>query len=1074
MKNKFTLCILLLLMSTIAFAQKRTISGKVTDANGEPISFASIRIKDSKTGIAADQNGNFKIIAEGNAKLIISASGYESKEIEVTDNATTIQLKKMNNELTTVVVSALGIKRSVKSTPYATQQISSDRLSQTRETDITTALSGKIAGVQVLGQADAKLGSGGAIRIRGAGSLSDKTPLYIVDGSPVTNPADINFDDVASVNVLKGPSAAALYGQRGEAGVIVVTTKRAKKGKLSIEVNQTTTFESVNVLPKYQNLYGGGDGETFKTYNYTAGTSPSIWAPLAGKRFHDYTDDASWGPKFDGGEHIPAYAWFPGTPYSFKTVPYVAQPNNVKDFYDNGLSVSNNINVSKGGDGYNLRFSFTNIMRNGIQPLSKQDKNTISFQGSYDITKHFSICASTQYTWEKLTGDFSDGYSNNTSGSFNSWFHRDINMSVLKELRGYRTPNGNALASWNLAVNPSAGTQLSDLIGNYWYNFYAYLDNAPSIQNRNRLFGNVGLNYKFDNNIRLAATYYYNIRKTEGDAKEYRVLQNSAAQSSNNTWQYGNTNYNENNFEFISSYSKSFDNKLTLDINIGANYLRIRRGVDSSTNGQLNTPDEFNKNNWLGVPSYAGTSINLDKDVASIFTRFSLGYKDMLFLDGTLRRDWSSVLPKDKNGYTTPSLGTSFVFSELTKKALPSLTYGKLRASWATIGSDDISPKELNVYYVDNAVKLGNNVLTTTPDLVVDQNIGYTINSSYEVGLDLRFFKDRIGLTTTYFNENKTDDIVRASVPTGSGFTVAKINAGKVSRSGIEMSLDITPIKTRDFQWDVTFNWSQVNVKVIEVAPKYNIKQIALESPGFTTSSVQFRTAPLPGVVQIEGEAWGQLKGVGVKRINGLPVIDENGKFVKQDNVNFGSVLPDYTGGFFTSFKYKNISLSVSIDFQKGGKYFSLSNYWGNFSGLFEATAALNDNGKNVRDDVSVGGGVHVYGVDKDGKAKDVYVNAYDYFHQFHNSGGIAENSVFEATYVKLREISLNYDVNLSKFPSINKIIKRASIGFVARSPFILYLANEDFDASQLSQRFGENGQLPGTRSFGFNLRLGF
>jgi TonB-linked SusC/RagA family outer membrane protein len=1074
MRRILSLFVLLMLSTVLAFGQKRTVTGKVTDNNGEVVPFASIKVKGAKSGVAADINGNFKIEIPEGATIEVSATGYGSKELVVTAAIANVTIEKSKNELTTVVVSALGIKRSVKSVTYGTQQISSERLSQTRETDITTALSGKIAGVQVLGQADAKLGSGGNIRIRGASSLKDGGPLYILDGSPITNPADINFDDVATVNVLKGPSAAALYGQRGENGVIVVTTKKAKKGTFSVEVNQTTTFEQVNILPKYQDLYGGGDGEDWKTYNYTAGTSPAAWAPLAGKKYHDYTDDGNWGPKFDGSDYIPWYAWYPGTKYSFKTIPYTARPDNVKSFYENGIFVNNNLNLSKGGDNYSLRFSFTNFIRNGIQPNSNQNKNTASLQGSYDITKELTINASVQYTWEKIKGDFVDGYSNYTSGSFNQWYHRDNDMNVFKELRNLQSPSG-ALASWNLGVNPVAGTQLTDLVGNYWYNHYTYLDYAPTVSNRNRLLGSVGLTYKLNSNFRFSGNVYYNLRKTDNDSREPFILQESNSQASNHTWAYGSTNFNEMNYEFLASYNKSFD-KFTLEVNAGANYQDLRRGVDSFVSGRIKSsnPDVYQTWNFDGTPSYGGTVINQDKKVLSLFTRASVGYKDMLFLDMTLRRDWSSVLPKNANGYTTPSAGLSFVFSELTKEKFPALSFGKLRASWATIGTDGLSPNELNVYYKDAAVKLGNNVLTSTPDVIVDQNIGFTINSALEFGTDLRFYRDRLGFSATYFYENKTDDIVPASVPTASGYTSAKINAGKVRRSGIELTLDMTPIKSKDFQWDVTFNWSKIDVDVLEVAPKFNINQINLESPGFTTSSVQFRSAPLPGVVQIKGERWGQLRGVGIKRINGLPVINDDGTYVKEANVNFGSVLPDYTGGVFTTLKYKTLSLTVSIDFQKGGKYFSLSRYWGQFSGLTAETAGINDNGKNVRDNVANGGGVHVFGVKADGKAYDTYVGAYDYFHQFHNSGGIAETSVFEATYVKVREISLNYDINLKKFPSIAKVLKRASIGVVARSPFMIYLANEDFDPSQLSQRFGENGQLPSTRQFGFNLRLGF
>ena len=322
MRKILSLLLILMLATVMVYAQSRTVTGKVVNAQGQPIPFASVKVKNASGGVAADADGNFKIEVSPGAILVITAVGGGDMEIPVTPNQSVynVTLITRDTELTTVVVTALGIKRSVKSTPFATQQVSAERLTQARETDLTSALAGKVAGVQVLGQSAAKLGSAGDVRLRGSAAIKDKYAIYVVDGTIVTNVLDINMDDVANVSVLKGPNATALYGQRAEGGVIVITTKKgSRNNKIAVDFNHTTTAERVNVTPDYQDVYGGGNSENWKTFNYNPATHPAAYAPLNGQRFHNYSTDESWGPRMDGSQHIPWSAWYPGHDGSFKT-----------------------------------------------------------------------------------------------------------------------------------------------------------------------------------------------------------------------------------------------------------------------------------------------------------------------------------------------------------------------------------------------------------------------------------------------------------------------------------------------------------------------------------------------------------------------------------------------------------------------------------------------------------------------------------------------------------------------------------------------------------------------------------
>jgi TonB-linked SusC/RagA family outer membrane protein len=1069
MKKSLLFLLVLLGASLDIFAQGKTVSGKVTAAeDNSPLPGVNVIVKGTMLGTATDADGNFALSVPEGSTLVFTFIGLQTQEIAVGSN--TVVDVKMNHDakqLTEVVVTALGIERDQKTLTYATQQVGGDKLRVTRDTDLNNTLAGKFAGVQVAGQAGSKLGSTAAIRIRGAASLSDRGPLYVLDGTAI-DPSLINMDNVESISILKGPNATALYGQRGDGGVVMITSKKGKKSNgIGVSIGSTTTFEKVNILPKYQNVYGGGGSSDFLTFEYKPGVHPADWAVFNGKQYPDYADDASWGPKMDGSEYIPWYAWYPGSKYSFKTAKFTPQKNNVRDFYETGVTLNNNVALSKAGDGYNVNLSYTDLHRTGIIPNSSLTRRYLSVNSSVDLGKHFVVGLNLNYSHEDLKGSFNDGYGNyGGAGSFQQWFHRDLDMSILRELRDFRTPTG-ALASWN-HTNPTATTDYSDAgfnKGNYWYNFYSYLDKVSNDNVKDQLFGDLNLTYKINDHLKVQGFARRDQLHTHYEYKVPTILELSGRQTSTKAgYATGLTETLEENYEGVVTYQNQFKD-WDISANIGGNIRRntYNEALMSTTTG-LVVPDLFTISNSKGTPSYS--NFRSLKIVRSVYARTSFGYKDLLYVDLTARNDWSSALPANNNSYFYPSVGTSFIFSELlTGQSILSL--GKLRANWAQIGSD-LDPYRLVQTYGVNTAQYSGNILTGVSDVLTNPAIIPAKSTSYEGGFDLKFFDNRVGLSATYYKEIRKNEIITVSVSSTSGYASNVINAGQVERSGIELQLNVVPIRTDNFTWDVTFNAARNRSRVIKLTDGVNA--IEAESSGFNNAD-DFGYIRVYNKTNADGgsNAWGQLRGNGIRYKDGQPVLNEDGTYAYDENVYFGSALPDFTGGIFNSLTYKNFQLNISIDFQKGGKYFSLSNFWGEYSGLYSETAATNDKGMNVRDDVANGGGVHVKGVDENGNPVDKYVSAYDYYHQFGNNS-IVNNSLFDASYVKLREISLGYNIPLKN----KSIVQSLSVSLVARNPWLIYLANRNFDVSELSQRFTESGQQPGTRSIGLGLKASF
>jgi TonB-linked SusC/RagA family outer membrane protein len=1077
---------LLLLCGVLAFAQDRVVTGKVTDKDGSPVPFASVKIKGGTTGVQADANGTYTIRVKEDDILEISAANFKEVASVVGNQAfISTTLEKTGTLVEVVVTSAFQTKRTLRSQSSNIQNVSAEQLNTVRTPNINNALAGKVAGVQVRSQSSAALGRETIVRLRGENGLGvGGGALYVVDGTIMPSSNDINPDDVEDVTVLQGPASAALFGPDGANGAIVITTKRAKKGQkgIGVEINTGVTFDRVYVTPNYQNSYaGGGVGDLIK-YTWEDG-QPEEWKALDGKYYHDYSDDASWGPRMVGQEYIPWYAWYSGSPYSNKTALLTPQPNNVKDFYSTGVTTTNNINFSKAGDAYNLRASYTNFDVKGIMPNSFLKRNSFNTNFSIDLNPHFIFSTSINYVQQNSQSENNDAYSNQSSGSFNQWFHRDLDISKLKELRDLRTPDG-IYASWNHS-NPtsfSAGDPKKFFAANYWLNHFSYLDLIQNPNNRDRLFGDMAITYKFNNDLRIKATYRKQQLNTNGSSIYPTEMENSANQSSFNPFEsngkavfgVSSSFSNRQNYELLTSYSKKIKD-FAVNAMAGVDILKTTsKTTNINTIGGLNVAGLYSLSNSKdpitnSLRNFA--AFNFDKAIEvvnkyqrrGLFIKADIGYRNYIFLEGTYRRDYTSAEPIG-NSINTKSIGASFVFSDLIQdKSI--LSFGKLRISTGQL-LNSLNPYDLGTYYTPDPNLFNGNFLMGEPNTLVDPKLQGATNNEKEIGLETRFLKNRLGFNITYWDRTNKNFPVNVSVTPSSGYTATKTNAGEIAKTGIDLQFFAKPLKMNNFEWDISATWGRLlKNEVVSISP--GITRLISASGAFSTSSSAYTVSEV-------GKPWGQMFGTGIKRINGQPVLDKNGFFVAQQDVNYGSVLPNYTGGVQNTFNvYKNFTINVNIDYSSGGKFFSLSDFWGSFSGLTARTAVLNDKGNSIRDPVEDGGGVHVFGVDDQGKPADYYVGAQDYFHQF-RAANISEASIYDLSYVKMRELSVGYRIPIEKIGSLSKYFQNATFSIIARNPWLIYAKTKDFDPSEISAVQGEDGQFPGTRSFGVNLKVGF
>ncbi|WAC13275.1 SusC/RagA family TonB-linked outer membrane protein [Dyadobacter pollutisoli] len=1060
-----------------ATAQNKTITGKVKANDGSELPGVSVFVPGTASGTTTNENGAFTISVSQDVKaLVFSFVGFEVQTVELgTKTELDVSLVLSDMVLTEVVVTgAYGAKTSSRATTYSAQVVNDEQLNTIRQTNINNALAGKVAGIQVRSQSVAALGRNTEVRLRGASGFGTGSgALYVVNGTILPNADDVNLDDIETISVLQGPAAAAQFGAQGANGAIVITLKRGVKGQgTGVVLNLGAQFDKVNILPNYQNSYAGGSSSELVKYVWQEG-HPVEWQALSGKYYNDYNDDASWGPRMVGQEYIPWYAWYGGHSRSYQTAALNPQPDNAREFYNTGVTLNNSISFSTATDKLNFKMTYGNQHVKGLIPNSKLNKNTLNLMTSYDISKHFEVSANVNYINWKLDGEISDGYANATSGNFNQWFHRNLDMGIMKELQGLQTPEG-IYASWNHAspISYDASNVKAFYGGNYWYNPYTYLNLINNFQQRDRIYGDVAFIYKFNDDFRVKATYRKQQNNGFNENKRSTDLLTSALQTGEKGAYSTYQGYsNRQNIDVLATYSKVFGD-FKVDLSAGSDFFSaIAKTNYANTVNGLSIPNLYTVGNSVDQPQVGNDRV--EEKYRAIFGRAAFGYKNMLFIDGSLRKDWYSTLPTDDNAVLSKSLGASFVFSDLLSNATPWLTMGKLRASWGEIPKAlGTTNESFGAYrypgfaYSVPANKWGTNLLMGTPNQLVDPAISGSVVNQKEIGLDLKFLKSRAGISATYFDGTEVAFPYALSINGASGFTSLLTNIGKISKKGVEFNLNLTPVLIPKFRWDLTATYSNIfENDVIELSDEFGITRTGNLGGGWGTT--------MPIMVHQKGKRWGQLIGNGIKRINGVPVLDANGFYDNDPEVNFGSVLPKVTGGLQNSFElFNDFTVNVNFDYQFGGKFSSLSNMWGSYSGLTARTAVANDKGNSIRDAVADGGGVHTVGVNAEGEPVDFYVEAQDYFHNLFSKKTF-DDYIYDLTYIKLRELSIGYKVPLRKL-GIPKTLTSLSVSFVARNPVLIYAKTKDFDPSEVSAIYGETGQYPGTRGYGFNIRVGF
>lgn len=1059
MKRILLLCLtaVLTLASSELWAQERTISGRVTSADdGQGLPGVNVVLKGSTTGAVTDSDGQFTInVPSDGGILVFTFIGLTTQEVEM-GNRTTIdvQMRMDATQLTEVVVTALGIERDKASLGYATQQISGDNIRVAREQNVNTALAGKIAGVQIVSGSGAKFGAP-AIRIRGIRGISGSSPLYVLDGIVIDDPASINMDNIQDINVLKGANAAALYGSRARDGVIVLTSKRGgKTEQVSVDLNHTTTFENVYILPDYQNEYGGGYDQDFDIFSYNPTIHDAGLAGLDGMPYPYFGADESWGPKMDGRMVAQWDAFTPGTSSYGQATPWSPQPDNVRDFFRTGVMNNTGISLGKSSDSYSINATVTKSSRTGVMENTNQDKLFMNLYLTAKLSKKLRLEAAANYNESYTKGNLFEGY-NSIGSNVNQWFQRQLNTDLLKKY--YKRPDG-TYTSWNI----NSPTDLEPL---YWDNPYAYLYGAYSERNRDVLSSKFAIQYEIITGLSASITAMRNSRN--------EVFYNRV----DNGLKFGPAAFGtssdkrvEDNLQGMLTLDKRFGD-ISLVSNLGVNYRRNTRDfLNMNTSGGLSVDDLYNIS--ASRDPYIASNFIGESKVNSWFGGISLGWKDMVFLDGTVREDYDSRLPSGKNNYLYPSASLSFVFTELT--SIPWLSFGKVRASYAKVGN------ELGLFQTAQTYGLGvpynGNAVTGVPNNLIDPTLRAATTSSVEAGLELSFLENRIHTEFSYYHQDNANELLSITVPSSSGGSGFLTNSISSYTKGWELSIGGSPFKDLGgFNWDVNFNISQNTVF---------IEDLGFGLTSFPLANAFRGTSTLGGwdgqALARKDEEWGVIVGRKLRRdANGNVMVNASGAPLTDANKDLGHILPDFTGGMFNRFSYKNFELSFTIDYQIGGNFMSISRMFGAYSGLTSETVGLNDKGNPMRDDPTEGGGLSFGGVFADGTPNNIYLGADDYWKSLF---GVSEQWIYDATFIKMRELRLGYNLP-SAFLANTKVLKGASIAFVANNPFLLHSKVDGIDPSEISGdqvearnngSWVESGNLPGTRSFGVDVRLKF
>lgn len=1067
MKRKLFLFLSLFFVGIGIITAQTQVRGTVVDENENPAVGATILIKGTTQGTITDRNGNFTLSAPANGTLVVSYVGYITQEVAVSANVK-ITLTTDAELLDEVVVTAMGLSRQKKSIGYATQEVKADELIKARQTDLNNALVGKVSGVRFVGGSGSKFDAG-TIYLRGSSSLTSATgsePIYVVDGV-ITNKNSINMDDVESINVLKGPAATSLYGSQGGNGAIIITTKRTQEGKSEVTFSHTLAWEKAYSHVDMQKEYGGGylgasaDLPVFEWDD----SMPDYLKQFNGRLMYDYADDSSWGPKYNGQTYMPWYAWDPTDPRFGQQIEWKHEMD-ILDLYRTGVSNTTNVAFGKAGKGYNTRISFTNVDRNGIQYNSNAIRRYLAIKSSFDVTDRLKVNLDYKFTYRKNHNAAQEGYGTfgNFLYSYLQWGNTNVNLADLKD--NYTRPDG-TFRTWNI-------NGPTDLSAAYHWNPFALMNevNYDLLSQWNVFSGNV--DYKIIEGLRAGINVNGNLRNV---VNEYKIPHNLGTTSEYS--QYQNALVDMQTQGYLMYNDRYFNDRLTLDAAVFAEQRDYTyKSIGAFTRDGLYLNKFWNVSASVGKPG--GESSLTRYATQSVFGTATLGLDDTYYLDLNLRNDWSSTLHPNHNSFLYGGVSASVMMSNLLKADW--LDFWKLRASAAQVGSTmsayQVYPILITDWSDGNVKKYGNITSMIQSSNLRDPNIQPTISTSYEVGTEWRMFDNRFWGDFNFYNRDSKNQIINQNVTPASGYTTMKVNAGLIRNRGVELTLGGMPVKTKDLEWALNFNISKNKNTLVELIDNdkdddsYQIWWTKFYYP----ISINAKEGHPIGLIQ--GNDWQRDDNGNL--ILGKPSRPERGDvrpYVDSKNQNkiLGVAQPDFTGGFSTSLNYKGIMFAASLDFSVGGNLVSWTNYWGNGSGILTSTVGLNDRGKPVRDPVADGGGIFLEGVDANGSPLSGYIEAQYYYQNLYP--GVWSHSVYDASYVKLRELSLGYEIPKTLLSRLGLGLQAASVSVIAQNPWLIYSGTPNIDPSETSgadYNYVEGGQSISTRSYGVTINLTF
>jgi len=1053
--RKFTILLAIIFLGglQVAFAQTK-ITGTVVDAdNGSTIPGVTVLVKGTTVGTTTDLDGSYELLVPADENtLVFSFVGMVTHEVEIGGRGViNISMVQSATALDEVVVTALGISREKKSLGYASQGVKQDEIMATNDFNPISSLSGKVAGLTISGQ---NFSGSKNILIRGASSFSgNNQPLFVIDGIPISNENfndygtqiggggydygsmtnDLNSNDIKSIEVLKGSAASALYGSRGQNGVIMITTKSGEKGRktFQVEVSSGINFEQLSMLPDLQDRYGGGHSFLDATINGVDYQTVQFGM------------DESWGPKYD--ENIQVLHWwgaadyFQGITDTPVTGPWVAPEHDVDYFYETGVAYQNSINIISTAENSALRFGYTNVDMTGTVPNSSQQKNTLNMNGSVSLFDNFiEVNTVVNYINTNTNGRPQFGYGDNSqSQKFFQWGQRQLDF---EKLSNYMNPNG-TMRTWNRTSLSDGTPAYSD--NPYWTAYKNYQDD-----DRNRVFGKTSVKANITDCLSATGTFYldtYTFNQRE------RVSIGSQAMSA---YKQFNRQATETNIEGKLNYKKTI-NDFSILAMIGGNarnenYSRF----EGETNGGLVVDGLYNLNNSANQPLL--DQFIREKKVNSFFSSASVGYKSMLYLDASYRKEFDSSLPEDNNSYGYFSVSGSAIISELID--FDWLDNLKLRANYGETGNGTDPYQVYNTWLFGDPFN-GNPQFTNSVRLR-NQNLKPELTKEIEFGLEGILFNNRFGFDFSVYDRNTENQIVPVEVSGAGGYTERIINAGKINNKGIEVLVFGTPLKTNDFSWNIYVNFAKNKNEVMDLPEGLD--------------KIQLAGAPFGGayINSVQGASFQELYAYDyVYDDDGNKVIDqETGFYASGELTSMGSVLPDYTAGIRNNFKYKNFDFSALIDISQGGVYYSLSHMWGMYSGMLEGTCTPTSDGNTIRED-----GLVLEGVAPDGTTNAVNISAYSYSRRhYHGYGTPSATSVFDASYIKLREIRFGYTL-----PKLIDLIQSIKVSVYGRNLAVWGLDNKGVDPETIVGGSGniqglEGGLIPATRSFGFNVLINF